>query len=168
MKRLGMLALLSITACDAPLGLESDAAALLVTDANEYPVSRGQSGFSVGIRYVYSNRTDRVVELSNCNGFVGPSLEKLDSGSWVPAWSPIEALCLTAPVRIAVGAQYRDSLQVVAFDPGQNAGPEFLLDGVDGTYRLIWHRARWGSEEAGATSMPVRLRVSNSFRLLDR
>jgi hypothetical protein len=161
-----LVVLASLLGCDSPLGVTVEPAALMVTDSAAYTVDRGLQSFAVAIRYVYSNRTGDAVLLSNCSGYTGPSLEKLIDGSWAPAWSPMEQLCASAPIEIAEGTQYHDKLCIVAFDAESTANPKFLAGPVDGAYRLVWHRARWRSKGSGE-SMPIALRGSNTFRLIE-
>ena len=60
----------------------------------------------------------------------------------------------------------RDTLRVVAALPGQNIGPEFKPEEVEGTYRLV--RRIYASVSEGGTGeelLPLEKRVSNTFQL---
>ena len=167
MKRAPLL-VLALVACSSPTEPGRDAAALMVTDADEYQLMADEWGMGTTIRYVFSNRTGRKVSLLNCLAWVPPSVEKLVEGEWEAALGAPTFDCLSAPVEIEPGAQYRDSLNVWSAHPERNAAPKFADPDVDGIYRLRWTRAYWDYDHDGppwGEALPVRFVVSNTFRL---
>jgi hypothetical protein len=57
-------------------------------------------------------------------------------------------------------ATYADTLHVFGGTPSSDHYPQFMVDEVPGTYRLVWHSV--GFKDA---ALPLELRVSNPFRL---
>ena len=140
----------------------------MVTDTGVYRLVADEWGMGTTIRYTYSNRTGAEVSLLNCLGAVPPSLEKLVDGEWEWAWNPILLDCLSPPVEIPPGEEYRDSLVLWAAHPRQNAAPKFQDPDIHGLYRLRWTTAYWNYDQDGppwGEPVPVRLVVSNPFWL---
>lgn len=158
-------------ACSSPAGLDSDAAALMVTDAAAYQLVSGPSGEVMAIiGYTYSNRTGRPVSIPNCLGDVPPHLEKLVEGTWVVAWGAPTLDCLSPPVTIQPGEQYRDGVRLRAWPPDSDVRPKFVVDPIEGVYRLVWADAVWNYDASGppwGDPLPLAQRVSNRFDLLE-
>ena len=164
MARSTLAAALLIVACGSPLGPGLDTDALMVTDAQEYRLSPDNSGAETVISYTYSNRTGASVAIPNCLGDVTPHLEKFVDDAWVVAWSSPKLDCLSAPVTIGEGSQYRDELRLPADGRG------FVVSSITGTYRLVWGTLVWDYDEGGppwGDPVPLAQRVSNHFGLIE-
>ena len=163
-------AVVIITGCTSPVAVGTDAYALMVTDATAYHlIPRSGGGVEATIGYTYSNRTGRAVSIPNCNGYVPPSLEKLVDGVWIWAWNGPGDQCLSAPVTIEAGVQYRDELRAASM--GGQRPPDFLFP-MPGTYRLVWETLVWSySYDPSGPPWGVLVRkaqrVSNSFELIE-
>ena len=157
-------------ACGAPTGPASDAAALMVTGSASYQLIRGpRESVRTTIEYVYSNRTGQAVSIPNCNGDVTPLLEKFVDGAWVVAWDAPKNDCLSPPVTIEPGEQYRDAVRLRGYPPDGDVRPRFLVSSIEGEYRLVWPDAVWDYDDSGppwGESLPLHQRVSNRFALL--
>ena len=110
----------------------------------------------------YTNPTDRTVYMTGCKGPSKPTLQKQEGRDWVPAYSPVELMCLGPPTVIEPGESYRDTLHVSGYLPGQNVAPTFKTE-VEGTYRLV--RAVF-SDPDGKQPLPDSLRISNLFEMV--
>jgi hypothetical protein len=146
------------------LGLGGDPEADFRTDRTQYTLTATSGGLEVAIPFRYTNRTGRRIHLLNCNGIAPPHLEKRVGQAWVFAWGMATPDCVSLPIPIADGATYVDTLPV--FHGGGNVHPQFSVAPLDGTYRLVWEVIRWsedGSLFAIGDTLPLRLRVSNSF-----
>jgi hypothetical protein len=122
----------------APLPALAAGESLLTTDALEYEIrSEGQMR-AVDFDLTYRNPLDVAVAVPACHRPYRPVLQKLVEGQWVDAFSPIELMCITAPLVIPARGthQFRFELRADAFDlarwPGAAGGS------LDGTYRLRW------------------------------
>lgn len=141
----------------------------LQTDRLVYEMQRDSlDNLRVEIPFTYHNGTGKTVYLVNCNGSVPPSLQKLEEGQWVDAWSPVMLLCLSQPIQVAPDAVYEDTLRVFAAPQGSNAGPQLEVSGPDGTYRLVWHVPVHDydfSDPPSGTPLALENRISNNFEL---
>lgn len=168
MRRVAFLAGAMLFGCDSPLALERDAGPLLQTDALEYRLERSSIGVEATIRYTFTNATGGAVHLANCRGDVSPNLERLEGSEWVTGWSPVRLLCASPPVVIEPGAEYRDSVHVIAAPFGSHAHPQFTTGNATGVYRLVWFQAAGGSDIDGAPfgePLALKDRISNAFVL---
>jgi hypothetical protein len=160
-----------LVACGSPIGPDSDAEALMVTDSAVYrlrPIGGDDIGTTIG--YAYSNRTDRAVSLPNCLGNVAPHLDKWVDGRWVRAWDSPKLDCLSPPVTIENGEVYRDEVRLAAWPSGSNIHPQFLVTPITGRYRLVWGDAVWNYDDSGppwGDPVPLASRVSNGFYLIE-
>lgn len=148
----------------------SDAA--IRTDRAEYVADRSGGGVSLDIHIRYTNPTDGPTWLSTCHGAYPPMMEKLVDGAWVRAFEPPVLLCLGVPIVVAPGASFDDDFIVRASPRGSNTYPQFELETVPGTYRLVWdiHRGDGSGIANGETPqlLPLDQRLSNTFRIIER
>lgn len=145
-----------------------DGASPLRTDRTAYTLERTARGLEVDIPFTFTNTTGRTVYVVNCNGIAPPSLVKREGRDWVTAWSPAVPLCLSPPIVIEAGTTYADTLDVVAGAPGSNVQPQFMVDEVEGTYRLVWGGVVYdydADRQGFGEPVPAELRVSNTFVL---
>ena len=160
-----------LAACGSPIGPDSDAEALMVTDSAAYRLRpTWDDGVETTIAYAYSNRTGRAVSLPNCRGNVAPDVDKWVNGRWVLAWSSPKDDCLSSPVTIERGQVYRDEVRVSAWPSGSNIHPQFLVTPITGRYRLVWEDAVWNYDSSGppwGDPVPLAARVSNGFDLIE-
>jgi hypothetical protein len=168
-----VLPLLAACALQAPTG-PGPAEALdpgdtpIVTDRTSYTLQRGSHGWETEIVFEYTNATERTISLLNCNGSFALRLEKLDAGEWVSAWGPPIPMCLSRPIEIARGDRYATTLSVFGGFPGTNTYPQFQVEPVDGTYRLVIESAYWGYDHDGppwGEQVPLEERVSHTFEI---
>lgn len=146
-------------------GLERDGDALFQTDSLSYTVVSGDNGYWVHIATTFTNRTGHDVYFANCNNQTGLKLEKLEDGEWRTAWSPMLPLCLSAPILVEPGSTYDMDVGVFGGYPDNNKYPKFLVDEVDGVYRIVWDAAYSFYEKDGESNeeLPLGQRVSNRF-----
>src|SRR6266480_1902757 len=69
------------------LSAPSDGPAPIRTDAAEYQLQAGPTGYTATIDFVFTNPRQASVYVVNCNGIAPPTLEKFVHGAWVRAWS---------------------------------------------------------------------------------
>ena len=171
---LGAAASLGCSNSAAPSSPEGAAAseAPIRTDRAEYVADRAGGGVSLDIPIRYVNPTQGPVWVSTCHSVYPPTLEKLVGDAWVPAYNEPVLLCLGVPIVIQAGASYEYTFRVRASPRGTNTYPQFELESVPGTYRLVW-----GVYEGDGTGLakgeeprllPLDQRVSNSFRIIER
>jgi hypothetical protein len=161
----------ALLACQVSTGPEAASAddPALRTDRSAYGLDRGVRSWATEIPYAFVNRTGRTVYLTNCNGGFALRLEKWQDGAWVPAWSPVRLLCLSAPLEIAPGATFEDTVRVNAGLPDSNTFPKFEVDEVDGAYRLVWLAGThdYDHDDPGGPLIDAAFRTSNTFTLAE-
>lgn len=84
------------------------------------------------------------------------------------AWSPVLLECLSPPIEIAPGASLNDEVDISAGKRGSNMYPQFMVDDIEGVYRLVIGSAYWSYDHNGppwGEPVPVPDRVSNSFEI---
>jgi len=136
------------------------------TDTLEYELQPSGVGLTLDIPYVYTNRTGRTVYIENCQGGFAMWLDRKVGDGWRTAWSPTLLLCLSQPIVIEDGATFADTLHVWGALPGQNVGPAFDTDDLDGVYRIVWGSAFFFSrDDVYGSQLPLDARISNEFIL---
>lgn len=148
-------------------GLEREANALFQTDSLSYTLHPGQSGYRARIGVQFTNATGHDVYFANCNNATGLTLEKLEGGEWRTAWYPVLPLCLSVPIVVEPGSTYDMDVDVFGGYPDNDHYPKFLVDDVDGVYRIVWDAAYSYYEKDGASNeaLPPGQRVSNRFTM---
>ena len=141
-------------------GVEPPGTELIQTDRAEYQLRTHGDGLATEIPFTFTNRAGATVYVANCNGGAPPALEKRVNGEWIPAWSPVYLLCASPSMVIPPFATYSDTLHLSAPNPLSDYHPQWMVEEVPGTYRLVWHSV--GFKEV---ALPLELRVSNPFRL---
>jgi hypothetical protein len=147
------------------LGL-GDPNADFLTDRAQYTLRATSGGLEVSIPFTFTNRTGRRIHVLNCLGIAPPHLERWVADRWVFAWGMATPDCVSVPIPIPAGATYADTLPV--FHGGGNVLPQFSVQPLDGTYRLVWEAVRWsedGSLFAIGDTLPLSLRASNTFSI---
>lgn len=141
------------------------------TDRAEYVAARSGGGVSLDIQIRYTNPTAGATWLSTCHGANPPVLEKLVGDSWVLAYDPPVPLCLGAPIVVRPGASFDDTFPVRAAPRGTNRYPQFEVEPVAGTYRLVWDVYQGDGSELRRNEapmlLPIEQRVSNTFRIIE-
>ena len=135
----------------------------LQTSRAAYAVTRNGQVLTADIDFSYVNRTGHTRYVARCHQPYPPQLEKWTGSEWVVAYSPVVLLCWQTPLSIAPSATYTGTLAIRAWLPGNNAAPDWKVDGVAGTYRLVWRLLRSDSPD-GPAPEPEKY-VSNSFAL---
>ncbi|MQA90420.1 MAG: hypothetical protein GEU90_09310 [Gemmatimonas sp.] len=136
--------------------------------ASRYVLANGLNGWQGELDFTFRNDTDRLISLLNCNGTFALRLEKWENGTWVPAWSPILPECLSLPIEVPPGENYQHQLHVFSRRPGSNTHPQFYVDPIDGTYRLVILAAFWDYHDYDSTwgeEPPLEYRVSAPFEI---
>lgn len=135
------------------------------TDRLRYTLRATRQGLEVSIPFTYTNHTGSRIHVINCNRIAPPHLEKWVGDAWVFAWGAATPDCISLPIPIPEGATYADTLPV--FHGFGEVQPKFETT-LDGVYRLVWTAIRWnndGSLFSVGDTLPLALRVSNSFRI---
>ena len=156
----------ALVGCDADPTVPRDASAPMQTDALLYKVRETEWGYETrrAIGYVFTNELSTSVYVANCHRLVPPSLQKLEGGTWVAAWSAAVPLCKSPPIVIPGGQIYEDSLSVWGCVRGSTrCFPQFQAEGITGVYRLVWHGV--STSPSGGDEIPLEQRVSNQFVL---
>jgi hypothetical protein len=138
------------------------------TDHLSYTLSSTRSGLEGKIAFVFTNPTSTPVYIVNCRGATSLRLEKQSGDTWVPAWSPVISLCLSAPIVVQPGQQYSGVVHISAGHPSSNLYPKFVVDPVPGVYRIVWANVlRTYNDRAYpfGEPLPLEQRVSNRFQL---
>jgi len=152
---LAVLPALGCMGCEDSTGLSNDSHRLIQTGALEYNLEWDGIGFKTEIPYTFSNRTRKTIYLTNCGGQFGLYLErKADTGwerkiatAWKVAWAPVINDCLSEPIVIEKGATFFDTLWVWGALPGHNVSPTFDVEDPSGTYRIVWARPAFRSNQ---------------------
>jgi len=155
-----------VLSCSSPVEVSWDGEPLLRTEGFEFQVIHTSGHWEVSIPYSYTNHTGSKVLLANCKGGVSPSLEMKRGGEWVTAWTPTFLLCLSPPIQIRQGAEYRDTLFVHAYPFDSNTHPQFAFEDIEEAYRLRWDVPYW-EKNSKAHSLPLGFRISNEIFLKD-
>jgi hypothetical protein len=138
------------------------------TDSSRYTLERRPTGWQADIAIEYTNPTDATISLLNCNGAFSLRLEKYDAGEWVTAWQPALPMCLSPPIEIGPGETFSRTLEVFGADPHSQVFPQFQVEEIDGTYRLVIDSAYHEYDHDGppwGVAVPLEHRVSNTFEL---
>jgi len=149
--------------------LTRDSSAPIQTDSLSYTLKRDALGWATRIPFTYRNPTADTIYVVNCNRTLAMALEQRAGDAWRTNWHPALPVCLSAPVVIAPGAVYVDTMAIFGAPPGRNVAPEFGDTTFTGTYRLVWHnlvthyRTDAGANFGGA--VPLEYRYSNEFVL---
>jgi hypothetical protein len=120
------------------------------TGRAEYVARQDAEQWLIDVDYSFTNTTELTLFVPVCQQPHPPTLEKLEDGAWVTAYSPAVLLCWEPPMEIAPGSQFTDTLRVHAGLPGSNLYPQLEVSEVSGTYRLVWNVLR--SNQAGAAA----------------
>lgn len=148
------------------------ASAPIRTDRAEYVADRTGGGVALDIAIRFTNPTDGPTWLSTCHGTYPPAMEKLVGGSWVRAYEPPALFCLGIPIVVPAGGTHDEVFMVRASARGSNTYPQFELEQIPGTYRLVWEIYQGdGSELARLETprlLPFEQRVSNTFTITER
>jgi hypothetical protein len=164
---------LAVTACASTTDLLAPAAQLgdgetwLRTDATSYTVTAEPTMHTATIGVTYTNPLPRAVAVPACHRHYMPVLQKLVAGEWVTAFQWVELMCITPPLVIARGETYAFAFPIQAYPRGSNSHPQFQVESIPGTYRLIWFVAVHDPRaDAGlGEPLPFELTVSNTFEL---
>jgi len=151
-----------------------DDAPRLRTGGSAYAFTRDGVWERTRIDFAYENRGPDTLYQPTCRpngGDPGLSMavQKRVGGGWENAWAPVLPACLSEPIRVAPGATYRDTFEVVLHPQDSTHHPHLNTEvDIEGTYRLIWLQLLrtydpdsypFGEEVADS------LRVSNPFEL---
>jgi len=143
----------------------------LRTDRTEYVADRSGGGVALEIALTFTNPTGGPVNIPSCHEPYAPLLEKLVGDAWVTAYAPPQLLCLGVPVVVPAGGTLPYRFRIEGFPRGSNSFPQFEVQDVPGTYRLVWHIFEGdgsGYATGGpAAELPLEQRVSNTFRITE-
>lgn len=150
---------------------ESGAGIVIRTDRTEYTVSRNGPFLETTIGVSLANGTEGPAYLTTCRSVNPPVLEKRVGDRWVTAYAATVLLCLGPPEVVEPGETFSYTFRVSAGLPGNNHHPKFMVDDVDGTYRLAWTVNRTWEPDGGKPGLgeqfPREATVSNEFTLRD-
>lgn len=125
-------------------------------------------GWETRIDVVFTNPLAEPAYFVNCNGATGVLLQRRADGAWHTVWSPVLPACLSAPIAVAPGGEYRTTVHVFGGYPGGNLFPRFEAPPAPGTYRLVWTDVVTSYHDRGqgfGDPLPLELRASNPFTL---
>lgn len=140
----------------------------LETGASTYTLASSDQLLMGEIDFRFTNRSERTISLLNCLGGWALALEKQVGGEWVRAWSGVRLGCLSPPIEIGAGEAREDTLRVFAGQRGTNTYPQFAVEEIEGTYRLVLGDAFWNYDHDGppwGTTVPLEFRVSAPFQI---
>jgi hypothetical protein len=143
-------------------------ASALRTDSSSYVLQPAGVGLTTVIGISFTNRSRRTMYIINCQGGLATTLEKRVSDQWVPYWSPVLLMCLSAPITIQPGATYTRSVPVWGAPPGLPVAPAWASADVAGTYRMVLGSVVWNYTTQGqrfGDPVPLEMRTSNEFSL---
>ncbi|MGH7714332.1 MAG: hypothetical protein ACREOG_23845 [Gemmatimonadaceae bacterium] len=138
------------------------------TDLPAYSLRLTPTGYEGAIGVTFTNPTSNAVYIVNCQGGTSLHLDKLVGSRWIVAYAPVVLDCLSAPIVIQKGAQYRSVVGIYAGYPGTNFHPKFTVSEISGIYRIVWSDVvRTYDQQRGAWSdpLPEPLRTSNWFTI---
>lgn len=101
---------------------------------------------------------------------MGTHEHKWARGSWTIAYAPVVLAWLGPSKIIAPGDDYRYTFDIQAAPQGSNTIPQFAVPEIPGTYRLVWEiyaSGRRGPVPGLGRKLPVKARISNTFKLAD-
>lgn len=134
----------------------------ITVDSTLYHVITTEDEHEVTIEVSFTNTTSVEVRIPTCRIPHPPVLEKLQSGQWVLAYSPVVLLCLGPAVTIAPEEQYRMTYRVSAARRAKTY-PRFEVDEISGTYRINWSALYTESGDR----LPPNQRTSGPFQLME-
>lgn len=124
------------------------------TDSASYTLRATSTGYTADIRVVFTNPTARPVYVVNCLGATMLWLERWTGGRWQIVWSPIIPACLSAPIVVAGGGDYRSVVGIDDCTVLGSCGPQFASLPRGERHRLVWQNLvteydatvpRWGA-----------------------
>ena len=154
------------TACDSAMVEPEPAgsAALFQTDSATYTFVTTAVATEGRILTTLTNRSGRAMYFVNCSGRTSLSIQRLDGAQWTHFWSPVQLLCLSAPIIVQNGGMQAFDIRVFAGNAGSNVFPKFERPLVTGVYRAIWNEAYFNYQDRQwSDPVPESLRVSNRF-----
>jgi hypothetical protein len=159
--------IIAATACSSSTAPIDDGLADFQTDSASYTLGMNSDGYTGTIGVTYTNKTTLTASFENCGGSTDYQLQKLTNGEWKSVWSPINLLCLSAPILVPPGQQHQTKIVIFGGFPGTNTGPTFSITDISGTYRAMWTEvtAVQNASSSGAP-LPIEHRVSNEFTLV--
>ena len=120
------------------------------------------------IDMIFVNPLPDTVYQPACRGQLAMTIERLEAdGVWRRYWAADMLRCLSAPIVVAPGETYRDSLPVFGWVDRHSITPEFDPPPETTTaYRLAWHELVLHYNESGRPfGEAVPPFYSNAFRL---
>ncbi|MDB4876695.1 MAG: hypothetical protein JWM41_3141 [Gemmatimonadetes bacterium] len=138
------------------------------TDSVSYTFVATSVGYTGTIGVTYTNKTNETANFVNCLGGTDVQLQKLTNGEWKTVWSPVLLTCLSPPIVVAPGQEYRSRISVFAGYPGSNFLPTFVTTDISGSYRAVWTQVVTGYQDklSFGTPLPAEHRVSNQFTIV--
>ncbi len=146
---------------DPGLALQTDSLRL-------HLAATGPGPARIAIAFTYTNAGADTVYVPTCTLHLTPVLERHDGNDWVPVQRLVPPPCPPYIMVLPPGTVRLDTLGLCRpTSPTQSSCAPWLVDGIDGTYRLDLSDARrhYLPGTAGDT-LPERRRLSNSFLLL--
>lgn len=138
------------------------------TNSPFYQIQRTRRGYAVSIPLVYTNKTGKRIYIPTRDGTYPPVLEKWVKGAWVTAYAQVVVMYKGLPIVINPGEEYQYVFEIEAARTGSNAGPQFEVAEIPGSYRLVWTwtYSIWPPDFAkprAEREPPLEARVSNTF-----
>ncbi len=138
------------------------------TDASAYVLAATAIGYDGTIGFVFTNPNATPAYIVNCQGATSLRLEKRVGPAWVAAWTPAVNACLSPPIVVLPGAEYRGVVRVLDCSFLSNCGPKFAVADIPGEYRLVWNSVLSSYDHRGypfGDPLALEQRISNTFRI---
>jgi hypothetical protein len=148
--------------------VDRDADAFFQTDSLSYALHESFNVWLGAIGIEFANRTDKPVSFPNCNGALAVALQQRTGDDWQSVWENAVPECLSAPITVAPGAVFRDTVHIGITLAGSGTAPSALRSQLTGELRLLWYSVvhDYADGTAGfGTMLPVEQRISNRFTL---
>jgi hypothetical protein len=118
-----------------------DTAAAIQTDSVYYKMVNTPRGVSATVHFALWNKTSNTIGLANCfadnHAYYFWELQEQKAGVWARAFAYPALACASAPIPIAPGTAFRDSIVIVSRPREANAFPKFVSGYAEGVYRLV-------------------------------
>jgi hypothetical protein len=148
-------------------GGEGDSVPIRTSEA-VYRVAGAGPEWQLGVVARYTNRGSVPVYMEHA-GAKPPAfhVERLEAGVWRPAGSPVKVLVASPPTRLSPGDTRTDTLTLIVRNGPGNPG--FTIEGIPGTFRLVYELYRTSTPEGVVSSLsdslPIEERASNPFQI---
>ena len=161
------LALSALVGCDSPTASEENLN--LHTGRSSYAVESGGIGKYIVVDLRYTNTLSEPVHIGHCGGFPA-RLDKRAGGKWIVVGGTGSLDCAGTTRIVNPGTSIAQTVQFDGAPRGSNIFPQFNIDDLAGTYRIVLMEVMVDRHEnpfSNGSLIPERLRVSNTFQVVE-